>query len=60
MKKIILITGATDGIGLLAAKKLAEQGHQVLIHGRNQDKLAHVSKQLAGVATYLADFRNIR
>ena len=59
MKKTILITGATDGIGLLAAKKLAEQGHQVLIHGRNQEKLAYVSKQLDGVTTYLANLSDM-
>ena len=29
MKKTILSTGTTDGIGLLAAKKLAEQGYPI-------------------------------
>lgn len=41
MKKILL-TGATDGIGLEAAKLLAEKGHHLLIHGRSESKLLHV------------------
>ena len=31
----ILITGSTDGLGLMAARLLVEQGHQVLLHARN-------------------------
>ena len=39
MSKTILITGATDGIGLETAKTLAKGGHTLLIHGRNPEKL---------------------
>lgn len=34
----ILVTGATDGIGLATAEALARQGHRVLMHGRNATK----------------------
>jgi NAD(P)-dependent dehydrogenase (short-subunit alcohol dehydrogenase family) len=34
----LLVTGATDGIGLETAKVLARMGHSVLIHGRNPRK----------------------
>lgn len=37
-RKRILLTGATSGIGKAAALKFAEQGHHVIIHGRNLDK----------------------
>ena len=39
MQKSILVTGATDGIGLETAKLLYTQGHHVLLHGRNPAKL---------------------
>ncbi|MEH6816270.1 MAG: SDR family NAD(P)-dependent oxidoreductase, partial [Pseudoalteromonas distincta] len=39
MNKTILLTGATDGIGLETAKMLLAQGHTVLLHGRSQAKL---------------------
>jgi NAD(P)-dependent dehydrogenase (short-subunit alcohol dehydrogenase family) len=61
MKKTILITGSTDGIGLEAAKTLAGMGHEVLLHGRNPAKLEDARQSvLAGVrdarlASYLAD-----
>ncbi len=50
MQKTILITGSTDGIGLETAKLLASQGHDVLLHGRNLEKLEKVQKYLAFLA----------
>ncbi|MGI9227204.1 MAG: SDR family NAD(P)-dependent oxidoreductase [Gammaproteobacteria bacterium] len=61
MKKVILVTGATDGIGLATAKRLVELGHRVLLHGRNEAKLEDAKKQLAEldskaqIETYVAD-----
>ena len=60
MSKTILITGSTDGIGLLPAKTLAGKGHDVILHGRNPDKLATAAQELGGnVATYEADLSSL-
>lgn len=60
MSKTILITGATDGIGLATARILVEQGHQLLLHGRNLDKLDAVTAELGeSVRAYQADLSDI-
>ncbi|NLR94405.1 SDR family NAD(P)-dependent oxidoreductase [Flammeovirga agarivorans] len=51
MKKTILITGSTDGIGKLAAIQLAKDGHIVYIHGRNVDKLNVVVEEIKKLST---------
>lgn len=37
-QKTILVTGATDGIGLATVRRLFVGGHKVLVHGRSEQK----------------------
>jgi NADP-dependent 3-hydroxy acid dehydrogenase YdfG len=55
--KNILITGGSSGIGAATAKALVEKGHQVLITGRNEEKL----KDIAGTSMHyhVGDVRNM-
>ncbi|ROI00278.1 SDR family NAD(P)-dependent oxidoreductase [Chryseobacterium daecheongense] len=34
----IFITGSSDGLGMMAAKLLMEEGHQVVLHARNEKR----------------------
>lgn len=45
-KKIILITGASSGIGKETAMTLAKQGHQLIIHGRDPKKTHEVRDEI--------------
>lgn len=44
-----LVTGASDGIGFGFVNTLLDRGFNVLMHGRNYDKLESVSKVLGAV-----------
>ena len=48
MNKVVLITGATSGIGLACAKKIAENGDRLILTGRNESRLADIKKELEG------------
>ena len=62
---VILITGATDGLGRALAERLAREGEELLLHGRNPDRLARVADELADAydgpapPTFLADFADL-
>ncbi|WP_367322391.1 3-oxoacyl-ACP reductase FabG [Streptomyces sp. HUAS ZL42] len=45
-KRVALVTGATSGIGLAAARLLAGQGHKVFIGARNAENIASTVKEL--------------
>lgn len=65
MNKTILITGSTDGIGKLAAIKLAEEGHTVYLHGRNAEKLSKLITEIKSntsnenIDGFVADFSDL-
>ena len=46
MKRIVLITGATSGIGEACARKFAEDGYDVIITGRNANRLNTLKSEL--------------
>jgi len=62
----VLITGATDGIGLRTAEELAKRGKNLIIHGRSSSKLNTVKERLnrlnptIEVKTVLCDFSNLK
>ena len=50
-KKIALITGATSGIGEACARKFAAGGYDLIITGRNAEKLNQLHDQFAQMGT---------
>ncbi len=50
----ILITGSADGLGQLAAKALAEQGHQVVLHARNAERGRYAKQKVPGAVHVIA------
>ncbi|SEA71985.1 hypothetical protein SAMN05216462_2316 [Xylanibacter ruminicola] len=62
MKKIVLITGATSGIGEACARKFAQNGDKVILTGRNQARMTVIADELkaqgAEVLTLMFDVRD--
>lgn len=56
--KTAIITGASDGIGKEAARKLLQSGWQVALIGRNRQKTLEAAAQL-GAKPYVADFASL-
>lgn len=51
MGKIVLITGATSGIGLGCARKFAENGDKLILTGRNAKLLEDIRQELTAKGT---------
>lgn len=56
----IFITGSSDGLGLLAAKKLIADGHEVVAHARNESRRNDAQKELPpSIQILTADLRSL-
>lgn len=65
--KVALVTGSTDGVGRVVARKLAEAGAMVLVHGRDRERGARVIDEIHAtggharfMAADLSSLRNVR
>ena len=64
-KKIILVTGSSDGVGKETAKALAKQGHSIILHGRDKQKLQAVYNEIKSetgnnnIDMFVADFLSL-
>jgi NAD(P)-dependent dehydrogenase (short-subunit alcohol dehydrogenase family) len=57
---IVLITGATDGLGRGLARALDAGGHTVLVHGRSEQRIAGTVAELSGrTRSYRADLASL-
>jgi NAD(P)-dependent dehydrogenase (short-subunit alcohol dehydrogenase family) len=61
----ILVTGATDGLGMRVAQELAAMGAKVLLHGRSPQRLEATREELRSKTSsekansYLADLSSL-
>ncbi len=56
----VLVTGSADGLGRAAAQTLLEQGHEVVVHARNRDRLRAVRDLLdRGAAAVVGDLSDL-
>ena len=62
--KLVLITGATDGIGKETAKLAAKKGARVIIHGRDEDRIYNTLKEIKEITENVfavqADFADLK
>ena len=56
MSKVVVITGASSGIGEAAAKVLAQQGNKIVLAARREDRLQKLAREIeaaGGEAVYV-------
>jgi NAD(P)-dependent dehydrogenase (short-subunit alcohol dehydrogenase family) len=62
--RTVVLTGATNGIGLESAAQLAALGHRLVLVGRNPEKLTAAARRVTGegaeaVETVVADYESL-
>jgi retinol dehydrogenase-12 len=50
-RAVVLVTGATDGIGQETARQLVERGADVIVHGRREKRADEVRRELEALAS---------
>ena len=58
MSRTIIITGASDGIGAVAARQLRQNGHEVVVIGRSPEKTKTVARDIKA-QWFTADFARL-
>lgn len=57
-RRVVVITGGSDGIGAAAARELARRGDTVVVVGRSPDKARAIAEEIGG-EYHLADFSRL-
>jgi len=57
--RVIIVTGASSGIGLATARLLSREGAKVALVARSADKLAAVARELPGSADFPTDMTDL-
>jgi NAD(P)-dependent dehydrogenase (short-subunit alcohol dehydrogenase family) len=58
MRRVVVVTGGSDGIGAAAARMLASRGDEVVVVGRSPDKTRAVAAE-TGAEYHVADFTHL-
>jgi NAD(P)-dependent dehydrogenase (short-subunit alcohol dehydrogenase family) len=58
MRRVVVVTGGSDGIGAAAARMLASRGDEVVVVGRSPDKTRAVAAE-TGAECHVADFTHL-
>ncbi|WP_431280026.1 SDR family NAD(P)-dependent oxidoreductase [Leifsonia poae] len=57
-RRTIILTGASSGIGVVAAQQLAAQGNELAVVGRNPERTRAVAQRI-GATPFLADYERL-